>query len=63
MKTFNDFKNSLVEKTTKIDGIKVDIKKVGRKFQVKIDGDVLDTYDNEKEAMKMAKEFIKQFRS
>tara|TARA_B100001093_G_scaffold121737_1_gene114579 strand:+ start:2663 stop:2857 length:195 start_codon:yes stop_codon:yes gene_type:complete len=63
MKTFKELKeNLLIEKSMKVDGAKVDIKKVGKEFKVDIDGEHLDNYSSEKEAMTMAKEFIKQYK-
>jgi hypothetical protein len=46
----------------KVKGIAIEIVKVKNKFQAKVDGDVLDTYASEKEAEKMAKEFVKQYK-
>jgi acyl carrier protein len=46
----------------KIGDAKVDIKKVGKEFKVEIDGEHLDNYGSEKEAITMAKEFIKQYK-
>jgi len=63
MKTFKELNaDLLIEKSMKIDGAKVDIKKVGKEFKVEIDGEVLDTYGSEKEGLAMAKEFIKQYK-
>jgi len=63
MKSFKTLKASLDEsKKMKIKGIAIEIVKVKNKFQAKVDGDVLDTYASEKEAEKMAKEFVKQYK-
>jgi|TARA_B110000261_G_scaffold164272_1_gene213071 hypothetical protein len=63
MKTFKELKeNLLIEKSMKIGDAKVDIKKVGKEFKVEIDGEHLDNYGSEKEAITMAKEFIKQYK-
>jgi hypothetical protein len=63
MKQFKEFQTSIREdKKVKISGITVEIKNTKKGFQTVIDGDVLDTYSSEKEAMKMAKEFIKQYK-
>lgn len=63
MKQFKEFQSSIKEdKKVKISGITVEIKNTKKGFQTVIDGDVLDTYSSEKEAMKMAKEFIKQYK-
>jgi len=63
MKSFKTLKASLEEsKKMKVKGITIEIVKVKNKFQAKVDGDVLDTYASEKEAEKMAKEFVKQYK-
>ena len=63
MKQFKEFQSSIREdKKVKISGITVEIKNTKKGFQTVIDGDILDTYSSEKEAMKMAKEFIKQYK-
>jgi hypothetical protein len=63
MKSFKTLKASLDEsKKMKVKGIAIEIVKVENKFQAKVDGDVLDTYASEKEAEKMAKEFVKQYK-
>ena len=63
MKQFKEFQSSIREdKKVKISGITVEIKNTKKGFQTVIDGDILYTYSSEKEAMKMAKEFIKQYK-
>ena len=63
MKSFRTLRADLEEsKKMKVKGITIEIVKVKNKFQAKIDGDVLDTYASEKEAEKMAKEFVKQYK-
>lgn len=63
MKSFKTLKASLEEaKKMKVKGITIEIVKVKNKFQAKVDGDLLDTYASEKEAEKMAKEFVKQYK-
>jgi len=47
---------------TKIDRIPVKITKEKNGFVVYIDGDRLDSYKSQKEAEKMAKEFVKQYK-
>ena len=60
---FTDFRSSLIEnKKLKIKGTTIEIKKVGRKYRAMVDGDKLDDYATEMRAMKMAKEFIKQYK-
>ena len=46
----------------KVKGIKIEIVKTGNKFKAMVDGDLLDTYSSEKEAEKMAREFVKQYK-
>lgn len=62
MKKFKQIRDLLQEASMKISGIKVEIKKSGKGYKAFIDGDELDTYSSEKEAIKMAKEFIKQYK-
>ncbi len=63
MKSFKTLRAGLEEsKKMKVKGITIEIVKVKNKFQAKVDGDVLDTYASEKEAEKMAKEFVKQYK-
>ena len=63
MKSFKTLKASLEEaKKMKVKGVTIEIVKVKNKFQAKVDGDLLDTYASEKEAEKMAKEFVKQYK-
>ena len=54
---------SLTEnKKLKLKGTTIEIKKVGRMYRAMVDGDKLDDYATEMQAMKMAKEFIKQYK-
>ena len=63
MKSFKTLRAELEEsKKMKVKSITIEIVKVKNKFQAKVDGDVLDTYASEKEAEKMAKEFVKQYK-
>ena len=63
MKRFDDIRHSLNEnKKMNISGVKVEIVKDKNKFKVMVDGSLLDRYPTEKQAMKMAKEFIKQYK-
>ena len=63
MKSFRTLRADLEQsKKMKVKGITIEIVKVKNKFQAKVDGDVLDTYASEKEAEKMAKEFVKQYK-
>lgn len=65
---FKELKANLHEATSVVKKFKIDrksvvIQKLGHnKFKTLIDGDELDTYPNEKEAVTMAKEFIKQYK-
>jgi hypothetical protein len=47
---------------TKMDRIPVKINKEKNDFVVYIDGDRLDAYKTQREAEKMAKEFVKQYK-
>lgn len=63
MKKFKQFRESILESNKKtISGVDVKIKKKGSKFETFVDGELLDVYSSEKEAMDMAKEFIKQYK-
>lgn len=68
MLKFKDLRNSLLFEATVVKKMKIDRKNVvihklgSDKFKTMIDGDELDTYPNEKEAIDMAKEFIKQYK-
>jgi len=63
MKSFKQLKANLEEsKKMKVKGISIEIVKAGNKFKAMVDGDHLDTYASEKEAEKMAKEFVKQYK-
>lgn len=64
MKKFNEVRTEILEANKKLEvsGIKVEIKKSGKEYEAIIDGDVLDTYSSEKEAIQMAKEFVKQYK-
>lgn len=63
MKTFKQLKESFIEEKTVTSGNSViAVSKSGKEFKVTIDGEHLDNYASEKEAISMAKEFIKQFK-
>lgn len=68
MLKFKELKANLKEASNIVKKVKIDRKNVViqklayNKFKTLIDGDELDTYPNEKEAMAMAKEFIKQYK-
>jgi hypothetical protein len=63
MKRFNDIRHSLNEnKKMNISGVKVEIVKDKNKFKVMVDGSLLDSYPTENQAVKMAKEFVKQYK-
>ena len=61
-KQFKSLRSSLREAKIKFKGTNIEIKKVKNKFDAFVDGDKLDSYSSEKEAMTMAKEFIKQYK-
>lgn len=68
MLKFKELKANLKEASNIVKKVKIGRKNVvihklaHNKFKTMIDGDELDTYPNEKEAMAMAKEFIKQYK-
>lgn len=68
MQKFKDLKRKLLLGSTTVKKFKIDRKSVviqklaQNKYKTLIDGDELDTYPNEKEAVAMAKEFIKQYK-
>lgn len=66
MKTFRSIriteKKNDVVLSTKINNIPVKIMSEKGLFVTYIDGDKLDAYKSQKEAEKMAKEFIKQYK-
>ena len=61
MKTFVQLREQTVFKK-KINRIQVEVKKQGNKFVAIVDGDKLDSYKTQKEAEKMAQEFVKQYK-
>ena len=62
-KTFKDIREKTsVVLDTKINRIPVKISKDKNAFVVYIDGDMLYSYKTQKEAEKMAKEFVKQYK-
>lgn len=61
MKQFKDFRESVVY-NKKINRVAVKIEKKLNKFIAYVDGDKLDTYSSQKEAEKMAAEFVKQYK-
>lgn len=70
MKSFADFRRDITEMTLaestvfdkRIGGVPVKIVKSGSAFKVMIDGDVLDEYDTEKQAVDMATQFVNQWK-
>lgn len=61
MKTFEQLREKTVY-NKKIKNVPVKIEKKGNKFVAYVDGDMLDTYSSQKEAEKMAAEFVKQYK-
>ena len=60
---FTDLRTSLTEnKKLRLKGVTIEVKNIGRKFRAMVDGEKLDDYATEMQAMKMAKEFIKQYK-
>ena len=69
MKTFEQLREKLNRKPSgkqvfnkKIDRIPVTINKEVSGYVVYIDGDRLDSYKNQQQAEKMAKQFVKQYK-
>lgn len=64
MKNFKDFR-SKKEKPTfskKVDGFSLEVFKNNGRFEAYIDGDMLDSYKSQSDAVKAAQSFIKQYR-
>lgn len=61
MKLFEELRENVVY-NKKINRVPVKIMQKSGKFKVYIDGDELDTYASQKEAEKMAAEFVKQYK-
>ena len=61
VKNFKEFREQVTYNKS-INKVPVKIQKTGNKFIAYVDGDKLDTYRSEAEALKMAKEFIKQYK-
>tara|TARA_B100001939_G_C16934881_1_gene615583 strand:- start:595 stop:783 length:189 start_codon:yes stop_codon:yes gene_type:complete len=61
MKQFKDIREKTVY-NKKINRVPVKIEKKSNKFIAYVDGDKLDTYTSQKEAEKMAAEFVKQYK-
>ena len=61
MKQFSELRENVVY-NKKLNGVPVKIVKKMNKFIVHIDGDKLDSYASQKEAEKMATEFVKQYK-
>ena len=61
MKQFKDIRERTVY-NKKINRVPVKIEKKSNKFIAYVDGDKLDTYTSQKEAEKMAAEFVKQYK-
>lgn len=68
MKTFNEVRkrNKMPPgqhvSDMKFQGVPIMVHKQGSKFVAYVDGDKLDIYTSQKEAEKMAKEFVKQYK-
>lgn len=67
MKTFKELREAKMPPGKqvfgkKIKGVDVMVHKQGNKFVAYVDGDKLDTYNSQKEAEKMAKEFVDQYK-
>lgn len=67
MKKFNEVRKGKMPpgehvSDMKFEGVPIMVHKQGSKFVAYVDGDKLDTYTSQKEAEKMAKEFVKQYK-
>jgi hypothetical protein len=67
MKTFKELREAKAPTgkavfSKKVKGIDIAVHKNGNKFTAYVDGDKLDTYSSQKEAEKMANEFVKQYK-
>jgi len=64
MKNFKDFR-SKKEKPTfskRVDGISLEVFKNNGRFEAYVDGDMLDSYKSQNDAVKAAQSFIKQYK-
>ena len=61
MKSFQQLREGKLH-SKKIKGVQTSVKKKGNKFVAVIDGDVLDEYKSEAEAIKMIELFMKTYK-
>jgi hypothetical protein len=64
MKQFNELRKGSEKPaySKKFQGIPIEVHKEKTKYVAIVDGDILDEYKTEKEAVKAAEQFIKQFK-
>jgi len=64
MKTFRDVRNKKEKPvySKKVDGFQVEVRKNSGRFEAYVDGDMLDDFKSQNDAVKAATEFIKQYR-
>jgi len=63
MKTFKEILEGTTKfKGKKIKGVKVSVTYKNEKFEAKVDGDVLDTFDSEQDAWSAIETFMKNYK-
>jgi len=64
MKTFRDVRNKKEKPvySKQVNGFQIEVRKNFGKFEAYVDGDLLDSFNNQNDAVKAATEFIKQYR-
>jgi len=64
MKTFRDVRTKKEKPVyaKKVDGFQVEVRKNSGRFEAYVDGDMLDDFKSQNDAVKAATEFIKQYR-
>ena len=64
MKTFREVRNKKDKPvySKKMNGFQVEIRKNSGSFEAYVDGDMLDSFKSQNDAVKAATEFIKQYR-
>lgn len=64
MKSFRDVRNKKEKPvySKKVNGFQIEIRKSSGNFEAYVDGDMLDSFKSQNDAVKAATEFIKQYR-
>jgi len=64
MKSFRDVRTKKEKPvySKKIDGFQIEVRKSSGRFEAYVDGDMLDDFKSQNDAVKAATEFIKQYR-